>query len=634
MAGRIPETVVDEVRDATDIVDVVSSYVRLKRTGKNLKGLCPFHEEKTPSFIVSPDRQTFKCFGCSKGGNVFVFLMEHDRLEFPEAVRQLAERAGIVIPESGGSRGQEGERSEIFRALRVAAEFFHQQLLAPVGRRGLEYFRRRGVSDESIEKFQLGFAPQPDRWDALLRHSAQNGLKPEILEKAGLALMGRKGSRYDRFRDRVTFTIRDLQGRVVGFGARTLGDGEPKYLNSPETPVFSKSRVLYGLLEARDELRDGRDIAVGEGYTDVILAHQHGVPNIVATLGTALTADHAKLIKRFVDRATLVFDADAAGAKASKRGVDTILEADLDVRVAELPPGVDPCDLVVSQGPDALREAFASARDFFEFSIEQSRRELDGDSVHERSRMAERMLDVVRRVHNPVKRGLLIRRLAEELGVSEEHLNAGMRQSGRVGAPRGSATPDGPRSRGAGDSRARMMPRQDRAAGSEAPFDEMSHRAEEIPAPVVPPQVLQAERDLLEAMCVRADILARVATETDGVELFRSVEHRELAGLLFERCGREVEPDPEALLAEVHDPRMGSLITGFLNRERDDEEYEKLADGALAYFEQRAHKSHLQDLAKQRRDALARGDAAGIDALLRATHDVIRSRDAATTKDE
>lgn len=423
VAGRIPDHRIDEVRAATDIVELVSSHVRLKRTGKNYKGLCPFHEEKTPSFIVNPDRQTYKCFGCGEGGNAFLFVQAMDKLTFPEAVRMLADRAGIRIETSETSRHDERRREEGFRALRFAAKFFAGQLHTPAGRDALGYLERRGMTRESIDAFGVGYA-LPE-WDALLRAARAESISTDALSYAGLVLPGRKdGSFYDRFRNRVTFAIRDLQDRVIGFGARTLGDDQPKYLNSPDSPLFNKSAILYGLPEARATVKESRQIAVCEGYTDVILAYQAGFHGIVATLGTALTPQHARLIRRFADRVVLVYDADDAGAKASARGVETVLEADLDVRVATLPEGVDPCDLIVREGPEAFRRALDEAADFFEYLVAQAREEVQGASLHDRARLGERLLGTVARVRSPVKQGVLVRSLSEELGIPEEPLLA------------------------------------------------------------------------------------------------------------------------------------------------------------------------------------------------------------------
>jgi DNA primase len=641
---------------STDIVDLVSGYVRLKRSGRNFKGLCPFHEEKTPSFIVSPDRQTYKCFGCGEGGNAFLFLQALERLTFPEAVRELAERAGIRIETETEAPREAKRREEALAALRFASEHFQRQLRSPGGRRALEYLRGRGMTDDTIDAFALGFAP--DSWDSLVRAARAEGIGADALEHAGLVLPRRDGSHYDRFRNRVVFTIRDPQGRVVGFGARALGDEPPKYLNSPDSDLFRKGSILYGLREAKDALRDATEIAVGEGYTDVILAHQAGIPNVVATLGTALTPAHARLLRRFVERVVLVFDADDAGAKASERGVETLLEADLDVAVARLPAGVDPCDLIVAEGEEAMRRTLDSARDFFEFRLERELASMGDASLHDRARAGDRLLAVVRRVQSPLKRGLLIRRLAEALDIPEEPLLVAVRDASRQG-PRSFGTREANAPRpgpGAGASPSRV-PRggpapwggpgsQERAigVGGASPGTPARREAPEwtgggeapagleaagTPRPDAVPRgaLVQAESDLLEVWLHRPEMLAASEDRLGGPPAWTLPRHRELAELVRARLGDERPVDPEELLAETTDPDVARLLTRFLARGRDEEELERLAEGALRFFERSRVKTSLRELARERRDALARGDAEGIDRVLKATFETIRGAD-------
>lgn len=592
MAGRIPEDVVDRIREATDIVDLVSSYVALKRSGRSFKGLCPFHDEKTPSFIVNPERQSYKCFGCGEGGNVFTFLMQQDRLTFPEAARLLAERSGIPIPEPRESAPAGESREALFAALRFADEFFRERLASSAGNGARRYLERRGISPATIERFGVGYAPAS--WDGLLASARRRRLPPAILAKAGLVIPKRDGSHYDRFRDRVVFPIRDLQGRVVGFGGRTLGDGEPKYLNSPETALFQKGHLLYGLTEVRRVSRAPSEIALMEGYTDVVLAHQHGIESAVATLGTSLTPDHARLLRRFTERVVLVFDGDDAGDRASARGIEPLLEADLEVRIVHLPAGIDPADLVVREGGEALARALADAPDFLEDEIQRTRVSLRGGSDRDRGREALRLVSLARRIPGAAERALRLRRISEELGVPEAALRADAR---------------GARERGGREGRFRRL-----AGAPDGPA------ATEAPGGVVE----KAERDLAEAMCGSAEILETVA-RGKGRELFRHPVHRQLVEVLLERHGSGRPTGAEALLADARDPAQARLLSEFVERERRPEDYARLGEGAFAFFERSRRQSGLAALADERRQAITEGDPARIDEILRRTEELIRA---------
>ena len=324
---RIPEDILQRIRDATDIVDLISEHVQLVKKGRNYSGLCPFHDEKTPSFSVDPDRQFYHCFGCGVGGNVFKFIQEIDRVTFVEAVKFLAERTGIALPErSGPSREEDAAADELYRANDLAQKYFHHLLLNDdVGTSARTYLQTRRLSGDTIERFGLGYAPP--EWDALLKVAGRRGLSPQILERAGLALPRSTGSgHYDRFRDRIAFPIANLSNRTIAFGARALQpDQEPKYLNSPETSIYHKGRVLYGLSETRDVIRRQDAVLVVEGYMDLISLAQIGIQHVVATSGTALTEDHCRLLARFARQVVLLFDGDAAGSTAAMRALEVLL---------------------------------------------------------------------------------------------------------------------------------------------------------------------------------------------------------------------------------------------------------------------------------------------------------------------
>lgn len=365
----------EEIRDRIDIVDLVSQYVRLERAGKNFKGLCPFHTEKTPSFHVSPALNRFHCFGCGASGDAFTFLMRIEGLSFREAMRRLAERAGIELRDESLPQETPDERDQL-RKIVYAANFFYRQCLkrAPHAQ---QYLEQRGLPPETIQAFELGYAP--DGWDHLLRFLQRHNFSLEGAEQAGLLKARDDGSGYyDRFRNRITFPIHDVSGRVVAFGARTLGDEEPKYLNSPETPLFEKRNTLYGWHLARGDILRQKTALIVEGYLDCIMLHQHGFRHSVATLGTAFTESHATRLKRLVERVYLLFDSDAAGVRATLRAGEVLAQAGIPVLVVRLPQGEDPDSLLRTQGAPALQNALESAIPLAAFGIEQIIQEVAG----------------------------------------------------------------------------------------------------------------------------------------------------------------------------------------------------------------------------------------------------------------
>ena len=355
---RIPEAKIEEIRSAADIVDVVGDYVRLKPSGSDYKGLCPFHDEKTPSFHVDPAKNLFYCFGCSKGGDLFSFVEEMEGIGFTESVRMLAERFGVALPVEDGPSEDAGERESIYHALRFAARFFYRQLTqTEAGEPALRYLRGRGMTPKTIKRFGLGYAP--DRWDALLEAAAKEHIAPELLEKAGLVIARKSGEgHYDRYRGRVIFPLFSHVGKVLGFAGRILeaDTDQPKYINSPETRVYHKSQVLYGLHQGKKTIRDKSAVGIVEGYTDVITMHHYGVHNVVATCGTSLTEQHVELLGRYVDEAYFIYDADSAGERATLRGADTAFRKGFEVNIIELPGGEDPDTFVAKEGPEGFHE--------------------------------------------------------------------------------------------------------------------------------------------------------------------------------------------------------------------------------------------------------------------------------------
>jgi DNA primase len=434
LVDRIPETTISEIRNASDIVDIISEVVLLKRAGKNFLGLCPFHSEKTPSFTVSSDKQIFYCFGCGAGGNVFTFLMKHEGFSFPEAVRMLGRRHGIAVEDrqlSLEERQRMREREGIFDVNEQAAAFFQRMLLEnQEGRSALDYLRKRGTTLETIDRFSLGYAPSG--WDALAGYFAGRRVSAELLEKSGLGIPRKKGGGvYDRFRNRIVFPIVGASSRVVGFGGRVMDDSLPKYLNSPETAVFNKRRSLYGLEAARARCRETGTVYVVEGYFDVLALSQADILNAVATLGTALSPEHVRILKGYVREIVLVYDSDQAGIRAAQKSVETFRKENMDARILVLPEGHDPDSFILKFGPKAFRETARAARNMMDFLMEETVRK-HGLSVEGKLRIIEEMREPLSAVSDRMARSLYIRNLAEHIGVDEARVASRIR---RVPAP-------------------------------------------------------------------------------------------------------------------------------------------------------------------------------------------------------
>ncbi|MBL0177387.1 MAG: DNA primase [Ignavibacteria bacterium] len=419
---RIPEDKLEEIRAAADIVDIVGGFVRLKKTGRFFTGLCPFYVEKTPSFHVNPDRNIYKCFGCGRGGNVFTFLMEMERVSFVDAVVELAEKYSIpVSPEASAPKPGSENLDALYEANRLAARFFHDVLKSPRGAKGDEYYQRRKWSDATIRRFGLGYAP--DSWDELLLHARAAGVGDDILEQTGLVVRRDAGKIYDRFRGRVVFPIFSVTKKVIGFGARTLQpDEQPKYLNSPETPIYVKSRALYGLSHAVQAMRTADAVVIVEGYADVISLSQAGIQNVVATSGTALTPDQVRILTRYTKNFFFLYDADSAGFAAMTRGIDLMLEQDCDPRIVTLPAGEDPDSFVIKSGAESVRARMTSAVSFVDFITSRYQQEGKLDSPEGKTEAIRHIVGMLAKMEDRIRRELYVHHLAEKYRIYESVL--------------------------------------------------------------------------------------------------------------------------------------------------------------------------------------------------------------------
>ena len=433
-----PEELVEEIRERNDIVEVIGTYVKLQKKGSSYFGLCPFHNEKSPSFSVSPDKQMYYCFGCGAGGNVFTFIMEYENYSFPEALKYLADRVGIKLPEreySEEEKRQQDLRMQVLEINKMAANYFYYQLRTESGAQAMQYLKSRQLDDETIKRFALGYSSKYS--SNLYQYFKSKKISDELLKESGLFNVDEKNGMYDKFWNRVIFPILDVNNRVIGFGGRVMGDGKPKYLNSPETIVFDKSRNLYGLNIARTARK--KYLLVCEGYMDVISMHQAGFTNAVASLGTALTSGHASLLKRYTQEVLLLYDSDEAGIRAALRGIPILREAGVNSRVVDLKPYKDPDEFVKNMGAEAFEERLNQASDSFMFRVSIAESEFPMEEPQGQNRFFERCAEMLLELKDELERNLYIEAIVKkyrgQYGVSTEDLRKRVNTLALKGTP-------------------------------------------------------------------------------------------------------------------------------------------------------------------------------------------------------
>jgi DNA primase len=420
MSNFIPDELINRVREANDIVEVISEYLPLKKKGKSYTALCPFHPEKTPSFSVSQERQIYHCFGCGKGGNVYTFLMEHEKLSFYEALKLLAKRANIALPKKGSDQKTTEISDQLFYANQVASEYFRDSLKN--SKKAIDYLKSRGFSMDTIEVFSLGYASA--EWDGLIKFSKEKDLKPETLSSAGLVVeKEKKAGWYDRFRDRVTFPIFNLSQKIVGFGGRIVQEkDEPKYLNSPESPIYHKGKILYGLNISKDVIRDKKAAVLVEGYIDLISLYQSGIKNVVAPLGTSFTQDQARLLSRYADKVYLLFDSDRAGVSAVFRSADLLFDAGVEMMIVVLPSGEDPDSFVRKYGLKGIAQKLREAKSFIDYKKDSLPAEFNSLSMKEQEGIIKELAETASRIKNQLWKNLFINKAAQAFKINEKIL--------------------------------------------------------------------------------------------------------------------------------------------------------------------------------------------------------------------
>ena len=542
--GLIPNEVINQVIERSDIVELIGNYAALKKAGRNFKALCPFHNEKSPSFVVNPDKQIFHCFGCGVGGNAVGFLMRQEHLEFPEAVRFLANKAGVVIPEDESVTPSPSRqlREEIVKINALAAAFFHEILLnsheIPV-KTARDYLKGRGVDLETVKKFQLGFAP--NEWDALLKYLKAKGISEELISKAGL-IIAREGKvgYYDRFRNRIVFPIADIQNRFLAFGARAMQDSDgAKYINSPETPVYTKGQHMFGLNLTKAAVGKLDRIIVVEGYMDMIMPYIHGVENSAASLGTALTVEQIRLIRRYTPNVVMLFDTDTAGQSAIIRSLDLLIDEGMNVRVATLAKDADPDSYIRENGLEAFNARIDQAESFLDFKFNWLAAQFDPVTVEGKSKIAQELLGTIARFKNEVAKYELTKALAQKLNIPEGVL---FKQAGQAKGQQG------------------------------------SFREPEVKIKVVASASASAGQELLLALFLKDPAWAKAALERIGPEDFPDGVVREVVTTIWALAKERDDWSTSDLLVRLNDESAQSLITRLINIEE-----KKLTDPARIF---------------------------------------------------
>ncbi|MBI3995980.1 MAG: DNA primase [Nitrospirae bacterium] len=580
--GYFSEDLIQRVRQESDILEWVSRHVSLRKAGQNWVGLCPFHAEKTPSFTVSPGKQVYHCFGCGVGGDVIGFLMKIDGVGFPQAMTVLAERLGIpVLPQRTGEASHADHiREELYRIHRDAADYYHALLIeSPEAQRARAYLQERGISDQTVKDFLLGYALPA--WNGLQPFLAKKGWSDGQIEKAGLIIakdqpVQAQKRYYDRFRNRIIFPIFDLQKRVIGFGGRVMDDGLPKYLNSPETPIFSKGNHLYALEKARESAGKCGYLVIVEGYFDAIAAHQAGIHAVAATLGTALTSNHLQRIHRFVQAVKLIFDPDEAGIRAALRTLDLIVPSSVSGEVVLLPAGEDPDSFIKRRGPEAFSRLLDQSAKLLDFAIQQGLMDPSAKTIEGKLKIVDQILPVIRKVTRPVERSYYLKHLAERLGLEERELAAEMARLGGV-----------------------------RTAVSNPPFES-------------PLAKMPQEEQIILHLLVHNRVTDRTLIEPLEPEHFTEGRLRRIFNLYVESgipAGGGALSNP-VVQSEATDPQLAPILTALMVREPEYDDPEQTLRDCIRSLRVKRIRSEMKVLETEIRDAEKSGNGIQVKSLL------------------
>jgi DNA primase len=592
--GRIPDNILEDILSRVDIVEVVSGYIPLKRAGRNYRASCPFHHEKTPSFMVSPDRQIYHCFGCHAGGNAFNFLMQYERLEFPEAVEILAKKAGVVLPESKPQDPKAaGLTTQLYKINESALYFYEHTLNSQGGLKAKDYLLKRGIKESTIRSLKLGYAPSG--WDGLMGYARNKGFNLSLLEKAGLILPKAGGGYYDRFRDRIIFPIFDIKSRALAFGARLLPDSpgrtgaaaQAKYVNSPETPIYVKGRNLYGLNFAKDAIRDNDYVVVVEGYLDFALPFQEGQQNIVASLGTALTSEQARLIKRYTSNVVMVYDADDAGQMAALRSLDIFIEEDMNVKVVSLPEGFDPDTFVRRHGIAEFSERVRQAQGLFDYKLKILKSRHNAREIEAKRVISDEMLVTINKLKDAVLRSEYIKKLSQELDISEDAL----------------------------------WEKANKAKGAKSYADnDKGARAKQAP------DINPTEKLLLKLMLEEGELIRDIRDRIEPAD-FQDERTSRIVSIMFNLTERGKEIEPNKLINYLNDDNIARIICeSTLLPEIPQQSRDGIVDDCIARLKSSRLKARKQRLHEQIKAAQESGDEDNLHRLMQEFHCLTKER--------
>lgn len=582
MSKQIPEDVIEEVKRANDIVDVVGEYVQLKKQGKNYFGLCPFHGENTPSFSVTQEKQIFHCFGCGKGGNIFAFMMEIESLSFHEAVQFLAERGSVSLPKIGKQHaGGNGVNDRILSAYQWLSKLYNHLLkFTKEGRDGFGYLKNRGINEETIDAFQLGFAPNLDQFTA--EFLKKKGFEEQMLVKAGLLLRRDDNSVTDRFKGRVIFPIRNHIGKTIGFGGRSITDDHPKYLNSAESDLFQKSKLLYNFDLAKKHIRKNNEAILFEGYMDVIAAYQADIKNVVATLGTALTEVQARLLKRYVDTVVICYDGDDAGIEASYKAANILIQAGCDVKVANLENGLDPDSYIKMHGGNAFEDEIIKASDtYMGFYMRYQKKNYNLRIEGDRLQYIEDILEELAKIESSIEREYYLKEISEEFDftletLSDELHNHILKQGRR---------------------------KDDRSRGDSRYASRFSY----APKQKILPAFQNAERSLLAYMMTDVSVCEKVQEEIGAS--FNTDAHKIIATHLYAFYEAGHEPDVSLFIEQIQDPELRGHVTEIAMLPLLEEVNEAAINDYIRIIQSKwSEMDHIESLRKQQKLAEQQND--------------------------
>lgn len=588
MAGRIPENLLEDILGRVDIVEMISGYIQLKKAGANFKANCPFHHEKTASFMVSPERQIYHCFGCGESGNAFKFLMRHERMEFPEAVEMLAKRSGVTLPNQDApeSTRQASLSSQLYKVNELAVSFYENNLHAGSATAAIDYLSRRGVKLATVKEFSLGLAASG--WDNLINFLRSKGVTLALMEQAGLILPKDQGGYYDRFRNRIIFPIFDLRSRRIGFGARVMDNSLPKYINSPETPVYTKGRNLFGFNLSKDFIRDADSAVIVEGYLDFMIPYQEGLKNIAASQGTALTLEQIKLLKRYTHNVVMIYDGDTAGEIATLRSLDILIDEGINVKVVPLPKGIDPDALVRNEGIGALKTKVQKAVSFFDYKLNVLKSRHDIKDAHGKTKIASEMLSTINKFDNAILKGEYIKRLAEEMRIPEQYILEELQK---------------------------LKPTASTSVGQPAPLGRKNL------------EINPAEKLLIKFMLEEKELIEKIMQQLSPAD-FADARTAKIVSVMQDLVAQGKNITPSVLMNYFSEDDASQLVceTMFMPA-LNEQEREKAVNDCIARIKVQRIKSRREHLHLQIKSAQSLGDEGKLNSLIQEFHNLIKRGD-------